>query len=190
MDPEQQKSVLEANQDAVKGPRGTRRRVAARRMTSHSRFIASVPAVGLFIAAVALSIVTFVDVISMVGEIFGGEYDLAHLGVECIEFADSFLLAVALYILSLGLICLFVSDKIPLPAWLEFHDFDDLKERLASVICIMLGVYFLGHTLNGETGIDTLWLGLGAAAIIFALAYFVRHVFLHKEEDEELPEEK
>ncbi len=170
--------------------RRARSRVAARRMTSHTRFVASVPAVGLFIAAVALSIVTFIDVISMVGEIFEGSYDLTQLSVECIEFADSFLLAVALYILSLGLIRLFVSDKIPLPAWLEFHDFDDLKERLASVICIMLGVYFLGHTLNGQIGIDTLWLGLGAAAVIFALAFFVRHVFLHKEGSEEPPKEE
>ena len=163
--------------------------VAARRVTSHTRFVAGIPAFGLFIAAVVLSIATFIDVCAMVQELFCGSYDLSHLGVECIEFADSFLLAVALYILSLGLICLFVSDKIPLPAWLEFHDFDDLKERLASVICIMLGVYFLGHTLNGSIGIDTLWLGLGVAAVIFALAFFVRNVFLHKE-DEGAPESK
>lgn len=166
-----------------------RSHVTARRITSHTRFVAGIPAFGLFIAAVVLSIATFVDVCTMVQELFRGTYDLSHLSVECIEFADTFLLAVALYILSLGLICLFVSDKIPLPTWLEFHDFDDLKERLASVICIMLGVYFLGHTLNGSIGIDTLWLGLGVAAVIFALAFFVRHVFLHKE-DEEAPEGK
>lgn len=189
MDPEQQKKILDARKKAAAKASDTRSRAAARRMTSHSRFIASVPAAGLFIAAVALSIVTFIDVISMLGEMLEGTYDLTHIGAECIEFADSFLLSVALYILSLGLICLFVSDKIPLPAWLEFHDFDDLKERLASVICIMLGVYFMGYTLNGDASIDTLWLGLGSAAVIFALAYFVRHVFLHKEAEEEDEEE-
>lgn len=154
---------------------------AARRITSHTRFLASIPAVGLFICAVVLAVATLVHVIIAVYELCTGAVDLAHLSIEFVEYADLFLLSVALYILSLGLICLFVSDRIPLPCWLEFHDFDDLKERLASVICIMLGVYFLGYILEGHTGTDTLWLGLASAIIIVALGFFVSNVFLHKE---------
>lgn len=161
------------------GRSNSRSRVRMRRMTSHSRFIAGVPAAGLFIAAVAVSLATIINVCEAVVELFTQQIDLNEIAIECIEYADLFLLAVALYILSLGLICLFVTDKIPLPSWLEFHDFDDLKERLASVICIMLGVYFLGYVLEGHAGIEVLWLGLGSAAVIVALGFFVRSVFMH-----------
>jgi uncharacterized membrane protein YqhA len=167
--------------DAASEAAEKRSRVRARRVTSSSRFIAAVPAVGLFICAVALSIATFVDVCEMVGKLIDGSIDLSNVAIECVEYADLFLLAVALYILSLGLVCLFVTDKLVLPFWLEFHDFDDLKERLASVICIMLGVYFLGYILEGHSGLDVLWLGLGSAIVIVALGFFVRNVFLHKE---------
>ncbi|MGI6590913.1 MAG: YqhA family protein [Eggerthellaceae bacterium] len=156
-------------------------RVVARQITSHTRFVAGIPAIGLFICAVALSIATLIAVCQVVYELCTGSIDLSQMAIEFITYADLFLLAVALYILSLGLICLFVSDRIPLPSWLEFHDFDDLKERLASVICIMLGVYFLGYILEGHTGIDVLWLGLGSAIIIAALGFFVRNVFLHRD---------
>ena len=76
---------------------------------------------------------------------------------------------------------LFISENIPLPLWLEFHDFDDLKERLTSVIVVMIGVFFLGHVLKNAQGIDTLWIGLGCAAVIIALSVFMRTVFKSEE---------
>jgi uncharacterized membrane protein YqhA len=78
-------------------------------------------------------------------------------------------------------VCLFVTDKIPLPKWLEFHDLDDLKERLISVIVVMLGVYFLGVVLSGRGGLDLVWLGVGICLVIGALTFFTSAVFKHRE---------
>ena len=124
-----------------------------------------------------MAIGTIVNLVVTSFEFVIGEIDLHDLTVEYVEYADSFLLAVALYILSIGLTSLFISDKIPLPKWLEFHDFDDLKERLTSVIIVMIGVYFLGYVLKNAQGIDILWLGLGCAVIIAALSVFMLAVF-------------
>lgn len=156
-------------------------RALAKKIAGRTRFVATVPATGLLIASVALAIGTLISlVISTYGFVIG-EIELHDLTIEYIEYADLFLLAVALYILSIGLVSLFVSEYIPLPRWLEFHDFDDLKERLTSVIVVMLGVFFLGRVLKGPQGIEVLWLGLGCAAIIIALSVFMRTVFKSKD---------
>ena len=149
----------------------------ARKVTGRTRFVATVPAAGLLVASVVLAVGTLVALIASSAGYVMGEISLHDLTIEYIEDADAFLLAVALYILSIGLVNLFISENIPLPKWLEFHDFDDLKERLTGVIVVMIGVFFLGHVLKGAQGIDTLWIGLGCAAIIVSLSIFMGTVF-------------
>ena len=150
----------------------------ARRTTAATRFIAAVPALGFFIAAIVLSVGTLIEVIGTSLEFVAGHVEIATLAIEFVEYADLFLLAVVLYILALGLVSLFITDRLPLPVWLSFHDFDDLKERLVSVIGAMLGVYFLGYVLKGAGGLDALWLGLAVAVVIVALSLFVRNVLM------------
>ena len=156
-------------------------RKLASKITGRTRFVATVPATGMLIASVVLAIGTLIALIISSYEFIVGEISLHDLTIEYVEHADAFLLAVALYIMSIGLTTLFVSENIPLPMWLEFHDFDDLKERLTSVIVVMIGVFFLGHVLKNAQGIDTLWIGLGCAAVIIALSVFMRTVFKSEE---------
>jgi uncharacterized membrane protein YqhA len=152
-------------------------RALSEKVAGRTRFVATVPATGLLIASVVIAIGTIVSLVVTAYDFVIGEIDLHELIIGYVEYADAFLLAVALYILSIGLLSLFISDKIPLPAWLEFHDFNDLKERLTSVIIVMIGVSFLGQVLDGPQGIDILWLGLGCAAMIAALSVFMKEVF-------------
>ena len=156
-------------------------RKLANNATGRTRFGATVPATGLLIASIVLAVGTIITLVISSYEFVVGELTLHELTIEYVEYADSFLLAVALYILSIGLVNLFLSENIPLPAWLEFHDFDDLKERLTSVIIVMIGVAFLGHALKGAQGIDTLWFGLACAAIIATLSVFMHTVFKSEE---------
>ncbi len=150
----------------------------ALRAAGWTRLFAGIPALGLVLASAVLTILTTYEAFAATIHHFTeAESHLAHIAVEYVEFADVYLLAVALYILGLGLFSLFVNDNIPLPDWLEFHDFDDLKERLISVICVMLAVYFLQVVLSGTRGLDLVWLGRGIAAVIAALTFFVRFVF-------------
>ena len=149
----------------------------ARKVTGRTRFVATVPAMGLLVASIVLAVGTFIGLTISSWEFVMGEISLHDLTIEYIEDADAFLLAVALYILSIGLVNLFITENIPLPKWLEFHDFDDLKERLTGVIVVMISVFFLGHVLKGAPGIDTLWIGLGCGAIIVSLSIFMGTVF-------------
>ncbi len=153
-----------------------KKRVFAHRLTGWTRFIAGVPAIGLFITSVVLAVATFIDMVAVTIECVTESATLQTLATQYIEFADIFLLAVVLYIMALGLFTLFVTDEIPLPKWLSFHDFDDLKERLVSVICVMLGVYFLGEVMKGADPRDLLLLGISASIVVMAMTFFVKHV--------------
>ncbi len=60
-----------------------------------------------------------------------------------VEAVDAFLIAIAVYIISIGLYSLFIDDKLPLPKWLEVHNLEDLKGNLVSVVIAVLAVLFL-----------------------------------------------
>ena len=44
------------------------------------------------------------------------------------------------------------------------------------VIGVVMAVYFLSRLIHGTEPLDLLFIGLSTAAVIVALAYFVKHV--------------
>lgn len=156
-------------------------RYRERKVVGYSRFIAIIPSVGLFISAIALTIATLASTIAVTFEAATGHVDMQDMLVEYIEYADFFLLAVVLYIMSVGLYSLFIDDEVDLPSWLQIRNLDDLKEKLVGVIVVVMGVYFLGRLIHGANSADLLMTGIGIGAVVFSLAYFVRHVMVaHK----------
>lgn len=155
-------------------------RAPGKRM-SITRSIVILPACALFGMAIVLSVITTVEVARVVVEVLEGHLLVTDLSIEFVEFTDVFLLSVVLYMTSVGLFKLFVTERIPLPRWLDFNDLDDLKERLVSVVVVMLGVYFLGEVMGGMHGLDLLYLGISIAAVIVALTMFTKLVF-HRHE--------
>lgn len=164
--------------DRSQESRGRRRE---RKLVGYSRFMAVVPSIGLFVSSIALTIATLISTVVVTVEAATGHLSMQDMLVEYIEYADFYLLAVVLYIMSVGLYSLFIDDGIDMPSWLKIHNLDDLKEKLVGVIVVVMGVYFLGLLIHGAQPIDLLLKGLGICAVIFALAYFVRHaMFAHK----------
>ena len=147
------------------------------RLSGWTRFVAFIPALSLFIGGLALAVKTAVEATEEVHAAFAGELSAKELGARAVEHADLFLLAVALFILGLGLFSLFLTDRVPLPSWLQIRTFDDLKELLVNVVVVLVGVHFAGELLEGSGGINLLWQGLGSAAVILALTFFVERIF-------------
>lgn len=141
-----------------------------------SRFIVIIPIIGLLVSALVLTITSIIYTGAVVGEAIQGELGSKELLVEFVELADIYLLSVVLYVMSLGLYSLFISDNLPLPHWLEFHTLNDLKEKLIAIVGVALAVYFFGRVVGGEAPLNVLLEGVGIAAIIVALAYFMKHV--------------
>ena len=95
------------------------------------------------------------------------------LAVGLIEAVDVFLIAVAVYITSLGLYVLFVDDTLPLPRWLQVRDLEDLKNNLVSVVIAVLAVLFLREAVAWDGSRNLLAFGAALALVIASLTFFL-----------------
>lgn len=160
---------------------GEKGRIIAR-IAGFTRYFILAPITGLAVAAVVMTGVAVVDVIHLTKEALSGHAEISTLVVGFIEVADIFLLAVVLYIMSVGLYELFIDSNLPLPAWLVIKNLEDLKEKLVGVVIVVLAVFFLGRVIEAEQPIDILYLGVGISAVIGSLAYFTSKVLAHGKE--------
>lgn len=94
-------------------------------------------------------------------------------GVQMIAALDSLLLAIVLYIFSIAIYELFFGE-INVPEWLVIKNLDGLKEKLASVIILILAVTFLEHLVEWKDAKETLMFGVSIAAILIALVFYMQ----------------
>lgn len=88
--------------------------------------------------------------------------------VALIELVDSFLIATALLIFSIGLFELFIHD-LDLPAWIEVHNLHELKGKLSGVIVLVMVVKFLEHLVEWKDAMDSLYFAIAVAVVSGAL---------------------
>jgi uncharacterized membrane protein YqhA len=93
--------------------------------------------------------------------------------VGLIEGVDVFLIAIAVYITSVGVYALFVDDTVDRPKWLKLTDLEDLKANLVSVVIAVLAVLFLREAIAWDGSRDLLAFGVAVAAVIGSLSLFL-----------------
>ena len=98
-------------------------------------------------------------------------------GVSIVESIDTFLVALVLIILALGLTELFLvsderRDALPIPPWMKVKSFLDLKLLLWEAVLTVLVVVFLGLATKTE---DLRWevLILPASILMLAISLFI-----------------
>lgn len=145
--------------------------------------VASVACVGL--AAGALW-VTFVDMAQFAGELGGyaglrgGDRPEARTEIitDIVKVLDGFLLCAILVIAALGIYELFVDDVADrhdgrAPRLLKVHDLDDLKERVARLVLLILMIELFGYALKISYNTPMDLLLLAGAILLVALAIFL-----------------
>lgn len=93
--------------------------------------------------------------------------------VGLIEGVDVFLIAIAVYITSVGVYALFVDETVDRPKWLKLTDLDDLKANLVSVVIAVLAVLFLREAIAWDGSRDLLAFGVAVAAVVASLSLFL-----------------
>ena len=91
-----------------------------------------------------------------------------------IKLIDLILLATVMQVVGIGLYSLFIGGRLPVPGWLRTTHVDELKYKLAGIVAVMLGVLFLEQVFQWGSERELWTLGLGVAAVILALGYFIR----------------
>jgi uncharacterized membrane protein YqhA len=147
------------------------------KLAAGSRFLILLAVVGCFAVATTLLCYGLENTREMVLQAVQGYFagvGSKKLQLKCIELVDIFLLATVFYITALGLYELFIDDTIPVPAWLEVHSLDDLKEKLIGVVVTVLAVLFLGQIVTWDGERDLLGYGVAIGAVIVALTFYSR----------------
>jgi uncharacterized membrane protein YqhA len=149
-----------------------------RGILASSRFFILVAVLGSFLASTVALVFAGISTIAVAVQTFKerdfSDKGIKYLAVDLVTLIDLFLLGTVLYIVSVGLYTLFIDAHVPMPAWLRITTIDDLKERLLSVVSVLLAVTFLGNAVPWQGGTDILSLGLAIAAVLTALALLLR----------------
>ena len=157
------------------------------RAVGWSRYFTVLAVFGTFIGALCLLIIGTFDLLTAIAAALtriGEPHVSGHLKIELVETVDTFLVAIVLIVIALGLYQLFVSPIEGLPPWLIARSVGDLEKRLAGMVITVLAVIFLIQAVQWESGIDILWIGLAVAAVIVAVAFFLRHEEAAPDHDE------
>lgn len=106
------------------------------------------------------------------------------------ESLDSFLVALALIVISVSLYELFVDD-LSVPDWMTVKNLSELKAKFGVVLIPIMAVKFLQKLLQSDSALETMYYGIAVALVSTALT--VLTVVSEKEKEAELertPEEQ
>ncbi|OLL28989.1 hypothetical protein BTH42_24960 [Burkholderia sp. SRS-W-2-2016] len=152
-----------------------------RRVLVLSRYIMLIPIVGTFLCFITLTIFELIALgSSTIHMIANGSFSAKSvkiLAVGIVEAVDVFLIAVAVYITSIGLYSLFIDDTPSLlPKWLKVADLEDLKGNLVSVVIAVLAVLFLREAVAWDGTREIAPFGATLALVIIALTFFLMKI--------------
>lgn len=151
-----------------------------RQILGSTRYIMIIPVIATLLGSLALIVYETIaltsSIIETVKEGVVSSKAVKVFAVGVVEAVDVFLIAIAVYIISLGLYALFVDDRIELPKWLELRNLDDLKATLVSVVIAVLSVFFLREVVAWDGNLNFAGFGAALAFVIAALTYFLSNI--------------
>jgi uncharacterized membrane protein YqhA len=103
--------------------------------------------------------------------------------IELLEIINTMLKGVIFYIIGVGLFNLFVT---PIDLCVQFgvSSFNDLEEKVISVVIVIFAVQFLKYLKILENSKDILFYGLAITVVTLALVAFLRFVIQYTGKDE------
>ena len=143
-----------------------------RRLIEYSRYVVILPAIGSLVGGLILIAIGLWEMGSAAIKLVQPDVELKASTVSVLAAVDTLLLATVLLVIGYGLYELFVDESVELPAWLQIHSLDDLKGKLIGVVVAVIAVVFLGELVKATDAEATMMFGIGAGALVLALAAF------------------
>ncbi len=144
-----------------------------RRLIELSRYVVILPAIGSLVGGLILIVIGLWEMGSAAIKLLQTGVPLKESTVSVLASVDTLLLATVLLVIGYGLYELFVDESLQLPAWLQINSLDDLKGKLIGVVVAVIAVVFLGELVEGKDSEATMRVGIGAGALVIALAVFM-----------------
>jgi uncharacterized membrane protein YqhA len=143
-----------------------------RRLIEISRYAVTLPAVASLLGGILLMILGSIGIVLATISTVLNRAPLKETIVAILTSVDAILLGTVLLVIGYGLYELFVDTNLEIPAWLEINTLDDLKAKLIGVIVAIIAVIFVGVLVDAKSANDVMYYGVGAGAVILALAGF------------------
>ena len=142
-----------------------------KKLIEKSRYLALISVLFLLLGAVTASLWGAYKMLKTVeSAIFNDWKDNSTL-IALFGSLDSFLVAIALIVISVSVYELFIGD-LEVPDWMLVKNLSELKAKISFVIIPVIAVKFLEHFLEDKNALDTLYGGIAAALIIAVLTAF------------------
>ena len=140
-------------------------------LVERARYLSYIPIAGMLVGVLAAIYVGAEKTVKVVQiAVLHHESNSPTLYV-LFEALDSFLVAVALLVISVSLYELFISG-LEVPDWMLVRNLDELKAKFGSVLIPIMAVKFVQKLLQSESTLDTLYYGIAIALVSFALTAF------------------
>jgi len=137
-----------------------------------TRYAVVIPAVAAILGALLLMVQGSIEMMVVVFEAIFESSSLKQSIVDVLTAVDAILLGTVLLVIGYGLYELFVDTQIKVPAWLRVNDLDDLKSKLIGVVVAIIAVVFVGIFVDANRADEIIAYGVGAGALVAALALF------------------
>lgn len=150
----------------------------------HTRFVVLVAVVAVLLVAISLFVLGAIQALTTVWhawvDTFQGD-QAPHLSADFLGIVTIMLEAVVFFLIGVGLYSLFISP-LNLAIALGVETFNDLEERVISVVVAVLAVTFLQHFIRWEAPLETLQFGGALAVTVASLVLFQRYSHRAKED--------
>jgi len=137
-------------------------------LIERSRYLALVAVVGLQITAMAALYVGLETIVKVVHVTVLHQPTNSPTLYVLFESLDSFLVAIALIVMSVSIYELFIGD-LAVPDWMTVTNLDELKAKLGIVLVPVMAVKFVQKLLLSESALETLYYGVAVAIVSAAL---------------------
>ncbi len=153
----------------------------------NTRFFVVLAVVFSMLGGISLFIVASADIIGVLKLVFNVYINHMHpdnfhekLVSDLIGAVDLYLIAIVLFLFGFGLYELFISQidiakKSAASRILEIHSLDELKDKLAKVIIMVLMVGFFKRAMNTTYSSPKEMLALALSILFLALAFYFMH---------------
>ena len=135
-----------------------------RRSLGEARYLAAIAVVGLTATTLATFGLAIAKTVALVDKTVGGGWRDELIVVAVLEATDTYLLAVVLLIVVVGLYELFIGD-LDLPSWLKARSLEDLKKPILDVLVVFVAIKGIERFLVATEPVDAV-LSVGAVALL------------------------
>ncbi|MEJ7622589.1 MAG: YqhA family protein [Pyrinomonadaceae bacterium] len=133
-----------------------------------SRYLALFAVVGLQVGALAAIFIGVVKTVKLV-QITTTDLSANSPALYMLfDSLDSFLVAIALIVISVSIYELFIGD-LSVPDWMTVKNLGELKAKFGVVLVPVMTVKFVQKLLQSESALETLYYGLAVAVVSVAL---------------------